>query len=66
MNHIFTVTGMTCSHCEKAVIRAIKAIDPLAEVAVDRSQNKVSVQSNQSREVLAKVMVEEGYSVAER
>ena len=63
MNHIFTVTGMTCSHCEKAVIRAIKAIDPLAEVAVDRSQNKVSVQSNQSREVLAKVMVEEGYSV---
>ena len=65
MNHIFTVTGMTCSHCEKAVIRAIKAIDPLAEVAVDRSQNKVSVQSNQSREVLAKVMVEEGYSVAE-
>jgi copper chaperone len=65
MNHTFTVTGMTCGHCEKAVIRAIKAIDPQAEVAVDRSQNKVEVQSGQAREVLAKVIVEEGYSVAE-
>ena len=65
MNHIFTVTGMTCSHCEKAVTRALKAIDPQAQVAIDRSQNKVQVESAQLREVLAKVIVEEGYNVAD-
>ena len=27
-----TVTGMTCGHCEKAVERAIKQLDPAAEV----------------------------------
>ena len=65
MNHIFTVTGMTCSHCEKAVTRALKTIDPQAQVAIDRSQNKVQVESSQPREVLAKVIVEEGYNVAD-
>ena len=65
MKHIFTVTGMTCSHCEKAVTRALKTIDPQAQVAIDRSQNKVQVESAQLREVLAKVIVEEGYNVAD-
>ena len=65
MNHIFTVTGMTCGHCEKAVTRALKTIDPQAQVAIDRSQNKVQVESSQPREVLAKVIVEEGYNVAD-
>ena len=65
MNHIFTVTGMTCSHCEKAVTRALKTIDPQAQVAIDRSLSKVQVESSQLREVLAKVIVEEGYNVAD-
>jgi copper chaperone len=64
MNQTFQVTGMTCAHCEKAVTRAIKQIDPAAEVAIDRAQNKVDVQSNQPREALAKVIAEEGYQVA--
>lgn len=65
MNHIFTVTGMTCGHCEKAVTRALKTIDPQAQVTIDRSQNRVQVESVQSREVLAQAIVEEGYSVAQ-
>jgi copper chaperone len=64
MNQTFQVTGMTCGHCEKAVARAIKLIDPAAEVVVDRAQNKVDVQSDQPREDLAKAIAEEGYSVA--
>ena len=63
MNHTFTVTGMTCGHCEKAVTRALKTIDPLAQVAIDRSQNRVQVESGQARELLAQAIVEEGYSV---
>jgi copper chaperone len=63
MNQTFQVTGMTCGHCEKAT-RAIKLVDPAAEVAIDRAQNKVDVQSEQPREALAKAISEEGYEVA--
>jgi len=64
MNQTFQVTGMTCGHCEKAVTRAIKQVDPQAEVKIDRSLNKVDVQSQQPREALAKAIAEEGYTVA--
>lgn len=64
MNQTFEVTGMTCGHCEKAVTRAIKQADPQAEVKIDRSQNKVDVQSEQPRETLARAIAEEGYAVA--
>lgn len=64
MNHTFTVTGMTCGHCEKAVTRALQRVDPQAQVRIDRSQNRVEVQSTQPREVLAKAIADEGYAVA--
>ncbi len=43
MNQTFTVTGMTCGHCEMAVKRALKQVDPQAEVIIDRTQNLVQV-----------------------
>lgn len=64
MNQTFTVTGMTCGHCEKAVTRAVKQVDPQAEVTIDRAINLVEVQSDQPRELLAKAITEEGYAVA--
>ncbi|MDP2366956.1 heavy-metal-associated domain-containing protein [Rhodoferax sp.] len=63
MSQTFLVTGMTCGHCEQAVTRAIRQIDPQAEVKIDRSQNRVDVQSQQPREVLARAIAEEGYAV---
>jgi copper chaperone len=64
MNQSFNVTGMTCGHCEKAVVRAVKQADPQAEVKIDRAANLVEVQSEQPRDVLAKAIAEEGYTVA--
>ncbi len=64
MNQTFTVTGMTCGHCEKAVERAVKQLDPQAEVKADRTQNLVQVTSTQPREALARAIAEEGYAVA--
>lgn len=64
MLQTFTVTGMTCGHCEKAVARAITELDPQAQVKVDRSTNHVEVESAQSREVLAQAIADEGYAVA--
>lgn len=64
MNQTFTVTGMTCGHCERAVKSAVQQLDPAAEVRIDRSANRVDVDSVQSREALAKAIAEEGYTVA--
>ena len=64
MNQIFTVAGMTCGHCEQAVTRALKQVDPLAEVRIDRAAGQVVVQSHQAREVLAQAIAEQGYEVA--
>jgi copper chaperone len=65
MNQRFTVTGMTCSHCEMAVTRAIKQLDGSAQVKIDRAQNLVEVQSSQPREALASAIRQEGYAVTD-
>jgi copper chaperone len=54
---------MTCEHCEKAVVRAVRQLDRNAEVSADRTSNKVEVASEQSREALAKAIADEGYVV---
>ena len=64
MNQIFTVTGMTCGHCEKAVARAVRQADPQADVKIYRAQNLVQIESTQPRETLARAIAEEGYAVA--
>ena len=64
MNHEFTVTGMTCGHCEKAVTKAVQKQDPGAQVLIRRDQNLVQVQSTKEREGLRQAIVEEGYAVA--
>ena len=64
MIQTFTVTGMTCGHCEKAVTRALKQVDPQAEITIDRTANRVDIQSDRVREVLRQAIAEEGYAVA--
>ena len=64
MQQQFTVTGMTCSHCEKAVTAAVRQLDPQAEVRIDRPSGKVDVVSEQAREAIAKAIAEEGYGVS--
>lgn len=59
----FTVQGMTCGHCERAVQSAIKTLDPQADVRIDRSRNLVEVNSEQPREAVAAAIREEGYTV---
>lgn len=63
MNQIFTVEGMTCGHCEKAVTKALLALDAQAKVVIDRVQNKVQVDSDKNREALAQAIADEGYRV---
>lgn len=62
--HTFSVTGMTCGHCEKSVVQSVKLLDPQAQVVADRASNTVQVQSTQPRDALAAAIAEEGYAVA--
>ena len=63
MQQIFTVTGMTCGHCEKAVLQAIRAPDPQAQIHIDRSQNRAEGESTAPRDKQAGAIAEEGYQV---
>jgi len=64
MNQIFTVEGMTCGHCEKAVTKALLALDAQAEVVIDRAHNNVQVDSEKNREALAQAIANKGYRVS--
>ena len=64
MNQIFTVEGMTCGHCEKAVTKALLALDAHAKVVIDRTHNQVQVDSEKTREALAQAITDEGYRVS--
>jgi copper chaperone len=63
MNQIFTVEGMTCGHCEKAVTQALLALDSQAKLVIDRTHNTVQVASEKPREALAQAIADEGYRV---
>jgi copper chaperone len=60
MEHTFNVQGMTCGHCEMAIKKAVLRLDAQAQVQIDRSQDKVVVQSDQTRDAVAHVITEEG------
>jgi copper chaperone len=64
MNQIFTVEGMTCGHCEKAVTKALLSLDAQAKVVIDRTHNTVQVNSEKSRTALAQAIADEGYRVS--
>ena len=58
---VFTVQGMTCGHCVKAVTDAVQSQDKSAVVVVDLAAKQVSVQSSlQAPQILALIR-EEGY-----
>ena len=63
MNQFFNVQGMTCGHCEKAIIKALIAFDPQAKIVIDRTLNKVEVDSIKTLVSLQQVIAHEGYRV---
>jgi copper chaperone len=55
------VEGMTCGHCVSAVTRAVKAVDPQANVQIDLGSGRVSVDGRSSADALGKAIAEAGY-----
>jgi copper chaperone len=64
MDQVFTVVGMSCGHCERAVTQAVQRIDPEAQVTINRNAQEVKVNSEQPRQAIARAIAEEGYEVS--
>lgn len=63
MNTIqLTVTGMTCSHCEKAVMAAIKSVDANAQATIDSATNSATIVSEQVAQAFIDAITAEGYT----
>ncbi|GFM81075.1 copZ protein [Pseudomonas cichorii] len=58
---LFTVQGMTCGHCVRALTQVIKNDDPTAEVQIDLASSQVRVQSSLTTERVIELIGEEGY-----
>ncbi|ASV36504.1 heavy-metal-associated domain-containing protein [Pseudomonas reactans] len=59
---VFSVEGMTCGHCVRAVTQAVQSQDPAASVKVDLAAKEVGVESRLSAEQVIEAITEEGYS----
>lgn len=59
---VFSVEGMTCGHCVRAVTQAVQNQDPAASVNVNLAAKEVGVESRLSAEQVIALITEEGYS----
>ena len=61
----FTVTGMTCAHCERAITQEISAGAGVESVAVDVATGTVTVSATQpvDRADIAAAVDEAGYAL---
>jgi copper chaperone len=55
------VDGMTCGHCVRAITRAVQALDPAAQVAVDLDARSVDVQADLPAAQVVAAIAEAGY-----
>ncbi|AMO78534.1 copper chaperone [Pseudomonas citronellolis] len=60
----FSVKGMSCGHCVRAITQAIQARDGAAEVQVDLAGGEVRVASRLAAEEVLAAIREEGYEAA--
>jgi copper chaperone len=61
----FTVTGMTCAHCRRAVTEEIAAVDGVESVAVDLATGTVTVTADRpvDRADISAAVDEAGYAL---
>lgn len=59
----YQVEGMSCGHCVQAITKAVKAVDPAAEVAVDLGAGQVTVDNSQRADAIAGAIEQAGYTV---
>ena len=59
----FEVQDMTCGHCASSITKAVRAMDPTAQVTADLTTHRVQVESTESDGTqLGDVIREAGYT----
>ncbi|WAJ31252.1 heavy-metal-associated domain-containing protein [Antarcticirhabdus aurantiaca] len=56
------VQDMSCGHCSATVTKAVKSVDPAADVAVDLSSGVVSIESAGDEARIADAIRSAGYA----
>jgi copper chaperone len=59
----YIVEGMTCAHCERAITKAIHAIDSQAKVEVDVAGGFVTIDARVDASLATAAIEAEGYRV---
>ena len=57
------VEGMSCGGCARSVTKAIKAIDPQAEVRIDLERKSVEADTSADPGAVSKAITDAGYTV---
>ncbi len=57
----YKVSDMTCGHCASVVEKAVKSVDPEADVFVDLPTGNVDVRSNANADRIAEAIRSAGY-----
>ena len=55
------VPDMSCGHCVSTIEKAVKSVDPAANVKVDLASSTVSVETNADEAKIADVIKSAGY-----
>ncbi len=58
------VEGMSCGGCARSVTKAIKAIDPQADVRVDLDRKTVEAVTSADPRAVSKAIADAGYTVS--
>lgn len=57
------IEGMTCSHCQMSVEKALRAVPEVASAMVDLEKKVATITGSASRDALVKAVEEAGYTV---
>lgn len=60
--HRFSVPDMTCGHCAGRVEKAVKDVDPQAEITVDLAKKEVAVRTQAEGARLSGAILSAGYA----
>ncbi len=55
------VPDMSCGHCAGVITKAVKAVDPSADIKVDLSSKTVEVTTTAQAPSISKALVDAGY-----
>jgi len=64
MSLTLTVTGMSCEHCEQAVVEALQGVEGVSAASADRDAEEATVEGDADTDALIQAVEEAGYEAA--